>query len=814
MAGMTPQEIVETALVTGTKRVLVLGCFEQRVTVYSQQVRALNLVDAILSQGLVRQNGGRVAIVGGGVAGMTAAVAFAKAAPNLATLDLFERRPSTLDFQRNSRRFLHPHFYDWPAPGANQSDAGLPIMNWQAGPAGDVAKALFIEFERAISTSKLAIFCDHEVTELKSTDLGPVRVVTNIGTAANRIYDVVVLAIGFGIERFLGTETSSYWTPTELSGPILADVDNPLIFISGNGDGGLVDFLIAAFDSHEHSDICKLLVDQDLGPALTELEVIEREAWAPGADIDLLAHYRDRVRHLVPPDVWVAINERLRPNVRICLHTNERHLLRRATALHNRFTVFLVLEADADDAMGRKAITLKVGVDFDGEPPETGDVKLVGDPGAIRPFKRFLRLGPNADANLTPFAKLLAAYRQVIAAGNPIRPVSPRLTATAVDRFEPFRDNAAVVAVQAAPHVAADRHAQCVTITRAANGNVVWAGDIQPADIHSLWTAGSTVDLYCDVNAADASRLLPAIARVGAHAGGLTLIIRDAARWRAALSSLWSDRSHPGPHLVFSSPIEDWRDPPHLAQFTELHLGEIVGLIQDRLDAGTLSTVHDALFDFLGPPAVPTGWEIEPALREQLWELWQVWHGALTIDSEKRRRFLRLLASVHDKVDLEEAALVRIGPKIVSRYLTMPTIFALAFAACSGRSVEPASQHPGNVSVEALTGHTCGVEWIDRRSIHALMAGQHNWTTSVVLLSKLSEAVQMIEGDIRMDQLNSDRPKLGVPSLSERPIIIGANGEFLRALEAGTLALQRFFQSIFQRRADAARQSLEEIDNA
>lgn len=811
---MTPQEIVESALVTGTKRVLVLGCFEQRVTVYSQQVRAINLVDAILSEGLVRQDGGKVAIVGGGVAGMTAAVAFAKAAPNLAKLDLFERRPSTLDFQRNSRRFLHPHFYDWPSPGSDQSDADLPVMNWKAGPAGDVAKTLAAEFERAIGTSKLAVFCEQEVTELKSTDLGPVRVVTNGGTAANRIYDVVVLAIGFGIERFLGPETSSYWTPTELTAPILANVDNPLIFISGNGDGGLVDFLIAAFDSHEHIDICKLLVDQDLGPALTELLAIEKEAWAPGADIDLLANYRMRVKPLVPPDVWAAVSERLRPNVRICLHTKEQRLLRRATAMHNRFTVFLVLEADADEVMGRKAITLKVGVDFDGMPPETGEVRLVGDPAAINPFKRYLRLGPNADANLMPFAKLLAAYRKAIAAANPPRPASPRLTATAVDRFGPFRENAADAVGQAAPRVATDPRTQRVAIHLAANGNVLWAGDIQPSDIHLFWSPDSIVEIYCDVRAADASRLLPALARVSAHAGGLTLFIRDAARWRNALSSLWSDRSHPGPHLAFGSQIEDWRDPPHLAGLAELPLSEIVDTFQNSLDTSTLSAVHDALFDFLGPPALPTGWAIEPALRERLWELWRVWKEALTIDQEKRRRFLRLLASVHDEVDTDEAALVRIGPKIAIRYLAMPTIFALTFAACSGRQVAPASRHPGNVSVDGLTGHTCGVEWINRHSIHALMAGQQNWTTSVVLLSELREAVQMMEGDIRMDQITSDRPKIGVPSLSERPIVIGANGDFLRALEEGTLAVQRFFQSIFQRRADAARQSLEEVDNA
>jgi hypothetical protein len=810
---MTPQQIVQAALVTDTKRVFVLGCFEQRVTVYSQQVRALNLVDAILSQGLVRPKGGRVAIVGGGVAGMTAAVAFAKAAPELGSLDLFELRPSTLDFQRNSRRFLHPHFYDWPSPGWDQSDAGLPIMNWQAGPAGEVAKELSAQFERARATSRLAVHCDHKVTEVKSSELGLVRVVTNIGTAANRIYDVVVLAIGFGLERFLGSETSSYWTPTELAAPILPDVPNPLIFISGNGDGGLVDFLMAAFNSYEHGDICQVLIEQDLGPALAELEAIESEAWASGADLDLLALYRARVRPLVPLDVWAAVNRRLRPNVRICLHTKEARLLRRTTALHNRFTVFLVLEADADEAVGRNAITLKVGVDFDGAPPETGAVRLAGDSTILLPYKRILRLGADADANLTPFAKLLAGYRAAIAAGNPGRPASPRLTATAVDRFEAFRATAANADAQTAPEAAAEPHAQSVSISLAASGKVAWAGDVQPTDIHLLWTAGTTFHLYCDISAAHASRLLPAFARVGAHATGLTLFVRDAERWRASLNSLWSDRSHPGPHLTLRSPTEEWRDPPALPQLAELQIAELADAIQDRLDISTLNSVDSALFDFLGPPALPTGWQIEPALRDRLWELWQAWNAALALDHDKRRRFLRLLASVHDKVDVEEAVLVRIGPKIVSRHLTMPTIFALAFAACSGRPVAPASQHPGNVAVEALTGHTCGVEWIDRRSIHAVMAGQHSWTTSVVLLSELREAAQMMEGDVRMDQITSDPPKVGVPSLNERPIVIGADGEFLRALEEGNLAVQQFFQSIFQRRAAAARQSLEEVDH-
>jgi alkyl hydroperoxide reductase subunit AhpF len=81
----------------------VLGSFERRVTVDAQQVRALNLVDVLLSQGMLRENE-RGAIVGGGAAGTTAAVALAKAAPRLKALDLFELRQDVLQLQRNSSR--------------------------------------------------------------------------------------------------------------------------------------------------------------------------------------------------------------------------------------------------------------------------------------------------------------------------------------------------------------------------------------------------------------------------------------------------------------------------------------------------------------------------------------------------------------------------------------------------------------------------------------------------------------------------------------------------------------------------------------
>lgn len=64
---MTPAQVVADARVPGTQSVFFLGCFEKRVTFFSQQVRALNLVDAILGQQRAPQTA-RVAIVGEGAA--------------------------------------------------------------------------------------------------------------------------------------------------------------------------------------------------------------------------------------------------------------------------------------------------------------------------------------------------------------------------------------------------------------------------------------------------------------------------------------------------------------------------------------------------------------------------------------------------------------------------------------------------------------------------------------------------------------------------------------------------------------------------
>ena len=127
------------------------------MTVLAQQRRALNLVDAILVSGLasgVVRREGRVAIIGAGAAGITAAAAFAVAAPTLDEIALYERTDRILYLQQHSDRYLHPHLYDWPAAGATRKDADLPILNWEAKEAGAVAADILCKFKAIDERSK------------------------------------------------------------------------------------------------------------------------------------------------------------------------------------------------------------------------------------------------------------------------------------------------------------------------------------------------------------------------------------------------------------------------------------------------------------------------------------------------------------------------------------------------------------------------------------------------------------------------------------------------------------------------------------
>jgi hypothetical protein len=77
VGAFTADDMLRYAEVPGFPNVYVVGCLEPQVSIFSQQVRALNLVWALASTERLGRRAGSLAIVGAGFAGATAAVAAA-----------------------------------------------------------------------------------------------------------------------------------------------------------------------------------------------------------------------------------------------------------------------------------------------------------------------------------------------------------------------------------------------------------------------------------------------------------------------------------------------------------------------------------------------------------------------------------------------------------------------------------------------------------------------------------------------------------------------------------------------------------------
>jgi hypothetical protein len=433
---MTSEEIIAAAKVPNTKSIFVLGCLESRVTVYAQQVRALNLVDAIIQKGLVRRNGS-VAIIGGGAAGITAATALALAMPDLRAIDVYEQKNDLLHLQLNSPdRYLHPHIYDWPNDGSLSAEAGLPILNWSAGSAGEVAAQILASFEvirvhaRTIQTKSA-----HQVERVVAAPFEGCRVFVTGDPRGGVFYDIAILSVGFGYERLITEKNRSYWDPHQLSGPIRKDEATHHILVSGNGDGGLADFITAVFQGVSHREIFELITRYPgIDSVARVLREVEERAWSDDEQaVDIYEQYNEHVLTVLPHNLLLEVAEKLRPSVAVLFHTRDKHLFRRNTAVINRFAAFLAITADKNRL--RNAITVVRKAEFACDPM---DALVEFDSGEkIEPSFRFLRFGADTTKNLSPFAEHvgpLRALRGDLPTG--YRPATPPLTASAKARFE------------------------------------------------------------------------------------------------------------------------------------------------------------------------------------------------------------------------------------------------------------------------------------------------------------------------------------------------------------------------------------------
>jgi hypothetical protein len=356
---LTPADVLAGAQIGAHPGVYVLGCFDTRITFYSQQVRALELAHALQNEHLLRE-GARVAVIGGGVGGVTLAAALALQGGT--RVHLFEKADCLLPLQRDSRRRrLDPHIYEWPKPDTEHELAQLPLLDWRSGSAVEVRDAVLREFAeiQASVEQRLIVQNRHEIISVEPRHgrflLTFEREARRGGgrDTAREEFDLVLLSIGFGTEprhAIPGTNTPSYWLDASVPGPDIEGKARPAFLVSGNGDGGLIDLLAAASRTFDHGAIIQSIAQrpgvQALRRSLLEIDARARDAEARGLGFDFLAAYdRELGAEIEALGLIDDIRAQLRPGVQLFLQTREPEILSVKTARLNRFAIYLVTKA-------------------------------------------------------------------------------------------------------------------------------------------------------------------------------------------------------------------------------------------------------------------------------------------------------------------------------------------------------------------------------------------------------------------------------------------------------------------------------------
>lgn len=358
----------------------VIGTLNTGVTVLSQQVRALNLVWGLVSSGRVPTGANdprvRIAIVGGGFAGLTAAAGLIKKGAK-ADITVFERRDTVLPLQQGSdTRWVHPHIYDWPMLGSESFSAALPVLNWTASRASDVVVQVLRGWEKVIVSNAgkiegsegraLRVYCNTRHLQVAGiTDSSgrphiewvgerrdparPANPIPDVAAASglSEDFDLVILAVGFGLEKH---NQPSYWRNETYAQPQLGQATMTYI-VSGAGDGAMIDlFRLRIAEFRQDRILAELFNGRtELLQRLREVDHLARQ----GPPVNLFKSFdelwRDSRLTADTGAVSVKLKNRLRHDTQVVLHVRSPRFAdlfdHGHVSFQNRILAFLLFRA-------------------------------------------------------------------------------------------------------------------------------------------------------------------------------------------------------------------------------------------------------------------------------------------------------------------------------------------------------------------------------------------------------------------------------------------------------------------------------------
>lgn len=313
------------------ENVYALGVMERGVTIYNQQVRAHNLAWAISNQAAnSKELPSSFAVIGGGIAGLTAAACLADKFPR-ASISIFEKRSDLCPLQQGAdHRYIQPKIYNWPDAESLNPQTDLPWLLWKQGRASEVSQQVLNGFnevcqkreDRSLRPFEVWLAVEHIQIDLQNLSIEWVGKKARFdkgffqaseGVGAKRRFDKVVIAAGFGLETAPANYMPvSYWRNEHRSQPILDGI-RETVLISGFGDGALTDLCRATIERFQQDLIVgEMFPTNKLPPNLIDL----KNRVKSGASLfdELL---NDDDLHAGPRE---AVRRRLRKDTKVFLH--------------------------------------------------------------------------------------------------------------------------------------------------------------------------------------------------------------------------------------------------------------------------------------------------------------------------------------------------------------------------------------------------------------------------------------------------------------------------------------------------------------
>lgn len=820
---LRPSDVIEGASVRDRPKLYVLGCYDRRITFYSQQVRALSLVHALHELGYLRDNP-QIAVIGAGAAGVTAAAAAALASEGRVVL--FETADELLPLQSASaRRKLDPHIYDWPCFDSTDKVANLPLLDWEAGTSRNVREDVVLEFEDIVGrmAGRLDRRTRHPVKEIRPADKTYEIVYDRLdsvpggGPAENLSdhFEMVFIAVGFGLEpkeTIQGIRDVSYWSDAGVPTTEFAARPRPRFFISGNGDGGLIDLVAAASRDFDHGAMIRVITEhagiEEIASVLEKIDARAHQAEASGAPFDMFADYEAEVLARIQASGLIGeVMRRLRPGVQLTFQTDSPEIFHVNTSALNRLTAYATIKAcDAAEQYRFTHIhcqcVSRVEVPASEADPPTYWLDCEGT--LIPVDEVIIRRGPERATVRRPFLSILGDFESTHNAwlkrqGNTT--VVPTLSPEARAFFDE-RAKAKDIPLSRR------RQRQAATLLpitfqlRVVGGDIRWSGALAPLNIAEPWSGDRSYEVILPDMPAALGPLAGTILRMACH-GQQVKLYADPARWREYVCRLSAD----SPHAVgMSMPKILGGNPGGAAHNPEtISATRLARQLNERLDSWMLQRIHRHLDQFLRTGADPghsVGLMVAPDLRQLMSETWGDWREEFQDAPALLNRFLRLMVCAIDDDDELDAAQVLVGPNKLSTIIR-GTAVSLAIAA-SWQVTKPKHSRPGNLRRERVgapewSGHICAADRINGKAM-PLCAGSYMWQTDFVILNVEGTIEVSQRAETTFAQIDSDQPAFN-ETRGSGPVLMWISAAFSEAVEAGATALAAMLVDVEDRHA-------------